>query len=44
MAGYDGVLAVEHEDPTMGRLEGLRQAVHHLAPLLLREPREQRWW
>jgi sugar phosphate isomerase/epimerase len=42
--GYDGVLAVEHEDPVMGRLEGLRKAADHLAPLLLHEPRESRWW
>jgi sugar phosphate isomerase/epimerase len=42
--GYDGVLAVEHEDPVMGRLEGLRKAVDHLAPLLLHEPGERRWW
>jgi sugar phosphate isomerase/epimerase len=42
--GYDGVIAIEHEDPTMGRLEGLRQAVRHLAPLLLHDPVEPRWW
>ena len=34
VAGYDGVIAIEHEDPTMSRLEGVRQAVRHLAPLL----------
>lgn len=44
LAGYDGVLAVEHEDPVIGRLEGLRKAYDHLAPLLLREPRDARWW
>ena len=44
LAGYDGVLAVEHEDPVIGRLEGLRKAYDHLAPLLLRESREERWW
>ena len=38
VAGYRGVLAVEHEDPTMSQGEGLRQAVAHLQPLLLREP------
>jgi len=43
-AGYDGVLAVEHEDPTMSRLEGLRKAVTHLEPLLLREPADPPWW
>ncbi len=45
LAGYDGVLAVEHEDPTMGRMDGLEQSVRHLAPLMLREPLEgARWW
>jgi sugar phosphate isomerase/epimerase len=44
IAGYDGVLAVEHEDPVVGRLEGLRKAHDHLAPLMLREPRGERWW
>jgi sugar phosphate isomerase/epimerase len=44
LAGYDGVLAVEHEDPVVGRVEGLRKAVDHLAPLLLRQPAEERWW
>jgi sugar phosphate isomerase/epimerase len=44
LAGYDGVLAVEHEDPVIGRLEGLRKALDHLEPLILREPAEKRWW
>jgi sugar phosphate isomerase/epimerase len=44
IAGYDGVLAVEHEDPTMGRLEGLRKALEHLSPLTLRDPLEDPWW
>jgi sugar phosphate isomerase/epimerase len=44
LAGYDGVLAVEHEDPVIGRHEGLRKACEHLAPLLLRDPPERRWW
>jgi sugar phosphate isomerase/epimerase len=44
VAGYDGVLAVEHEDPTMGRLEGLRQAAAHLGPIVLRDAPEPRWW
>jgi sugar phosphate isomerase/epimerase len=44
LAGYSGVLAVEHEDPTMGRLDGLAHAVRHLAPLLLREPPAPPWW
>ena len=44
VAGYDGVIAIEHEDPTMSRAEGVRQAVRHLKPLLLHEPIEARWW
>ena len=44
VAGYRGVLSVEHEDPTMSRREGLLQAVRHLSPLLLREPPGGRWW
>ena len=44
LAGYTGVLAVEHEDPTMSQIEGLRQAVEHLAPMVLREPSGERWW
>jgi sugar phosphate isomerase/epimerase len=44
LAGYDGVLAVEHEDPTMGRIEGLQKAAAALSPLLLRERPEPRWW
>jgi len=44
-AGFRGVLAVEHEDPTMSPREGLVQAVRFLSPLLLREPApEKRWW
>jgi sugar phosphate isomerase/epimerase len=45
LAGYDGVISVEHEDPTMGRLEGLRQACAHLEPLLLHDPVPgERFW
>jgi sugar phosphate isomerase/epimerase len=44
VVGYDGVLAVEHEDPTMARIEGLRKAVEHLTPLLLRDPPDPPWW
>ena len=45
MAGFRGVLAVEHEDPTMSPREGLEQAVRALAPLILREPPAgKRWW
>lgn len=42
--GFKGFLAVEHEDPTMSRMEGLRQAHRYLSPLMLSEPLEDRWW
>jgi sugar phosphate isomerase/epimerase len=45
LAGFGGVLAVEHEDPTMSPREGLVQAVRYLAPLILRDPAPKvRWW
>jgi sugar phosphate isomerase/epimerase len=45
LAGYHGVLAVEHEDPTMSPREGLVQAVRFMGPLLLRDPAPAgRWW
>ena len=44
VGGYRGVLSVEHEDPTMSRMEGLRQARDHLSPLLLHEPPDQPFW
>lgn len=43
-AGYDGVLAVEHEDPIIGRVEGLRKSYEYLSPLILREATGPRWW
>ena len=44
LAGYGGVLSIEHEDPTMSRRDGLAQAVAHLGPLLLQDPPEPKWW
>ena len=44
VAGYDGVLSVEHEDPTMSQAEGLRQAYAHLSPIILREPPPVPFW
>jgi sugar phosphate isomerase/epimerase len=45
LAGFAGVLAVEHEDPTMSPREGLVQAMRHLGPLMLRDPAPRtRWW
>lgn len=43
--GYRGAVSIEHEDPTMGRIEGLRQAARHLAPLLLKDDVSPGpWW
>ena len=44
LAGYEGVLSIEHEDPVFGRSEGAKKAVAFLAPLLIQEPRESEWW
>ena len=44
LVGYKGVVAVEHEDPTMGRIEGARRGLEFLGPLLLESSREARWW
>ncbi|MFZ4517059.1 MAG: sugar phosphate isomerase/epimerase family protein [Microthrixaceae bacterium] len=44
VAGFRGVLSVEHEDPTMGRTEGLVQAAAHLRPLLLHEAPDAPFW
>ena len=45
-ARNDGVLAVEHEVPTIGRIEGEgpEKAVAARSPQLLRDPPEPRWW
>jgi sugar phosphate isomerase/epimerase len=42
--GYRGPLTVEHEDATMGPIEGIEKAFQFLNPLLLREPFPGRWW
>jgi sugar phosphate isomerase/epimerase len=44
LVGYDGVVAVEHEDPTIGRVEGARRGLAFMRPLLPVSEREQRWW
>jgi sugar phosphate isomerase/epimerase len=44
LRGFDGHIALEHEDPTMGRDEGVRQGMEFLAPLLLRSRAERTWW
>lgn len=44
LAGYEGSVSIEHEDPLFSRDEGARKAVDFLAPLLPREPRQRPWW
>jgi sugar phosphate isomerase/epimerase len=44
LAQYTGPLTVEHEDPTMGPLDGITKAIRYLEPLVIREPFPGRWW
>lgn len=40
MIGYDGALSMEHEDPLMTPMEGLRKGVEFLQRVVLREAKE----
>lgn len=40
MIGYDGALSMEHEDPLMTPMEGLRKGVEFLQRVVLREPKQ----
>ncbi|MCS7181107.1 MAG: sugar phosphate isomerase/epimerase [bacterium] len=44
MAGYDGVLSIEHEDSLMSGEEGLKKAIEFLKNVLIREPKPKVWW
>lgn len=44
LIGYEGVLSIEHEDPVFSRREGIQKAVDFLDPLIIRTPREAKWW
>ncbi|MGH9526205.1 MAG: sugar phosphate isomerase/epimerase family protein [Terriglobales bacterium] len=44
LAGYDGVLSIEHEDSLMAVDEGLAKAATFLQRLLIRQPRPKVWW
>jgi sugar phosphate isomerase/epimerase len=44
MAGYDGVLSIEHEDALASTHEGLSSAVEMLSRVLLKEPPVEAWW
>jgi sugar phosphate isomerase/epimerase len=44
LAGYDGVLSIEHEDALASTHEGLSAAVEMLSRVLLKQPPEEAWW
>lgn len=44
LAGYDGVLSIEHEDALASTREGLSSAVAMLSRVLLTEPPAEAWW
>lgn len=44
LAGYDGVLSIEHEDALASVHEGLSSAVAMLSRVLLHEPPVEPWW
>lgn len=44
LAGYDGVLSIEHEDALASTTEGLDAAVNLLERVILREPPVEAWW
>ncbi len=44
LAGYDGVLSIEHEDVLASVDEGLGRAVAMLQRCILTEPPAQPWW
>ncbi|MFQ6100136.1 MAG: sugar phosphate isomerase/epimerase family protein [Anaerolineae bacterium] len=44
LVDYDYVLAVEHEDATMSREDGVTKAIGFLKPLIIHRPFEGRWW
>ncbi len=44
LAGYDGVLSIEHEDALLSIHEGLSAAVAMLSRVVLREPAVEPWW
>lgn len=44
VAGYNGVLSIEHEDALMSDREGFRKAVTFLKELVIREDPATPWW
>lgn len=44
LAGYDGVISIEHEDALASEHEGLSMAIAMLERAILREPPVEAWW
>lgn len=44
LANYTGAISIEHEDPILGRDEGVEKAIDYLKPLIIRAPMPTRWW
>lgn len=44
IAGYDGAISIEHEDPLMSAEEGFSKAVGFLKGILLYETPGEMWW
>ena len=44
LAGYDGVISIEHEDSLMSVNEGFTSAVEFLKDVVIQEPATQAWW
>lgn len=44
LAGYDGVLSIEHEDSLMSVEEGFTKAVEFLKDVVIREQPAEAWW
>jgi sugar phosphate isomerase/epimerase len=44
IAGYDGVISIEHEDSLLSRDEGLSRAVEFLQRIVPDEPPDEPWW
>ena len=44
LAGYDGVLSIEHEDALLSVHEGLSSALAMLSRVVAREPAVEPWW
>ena len=44
MCGFDGTLAIEHEDSLMSIKEGLEKAVSFLKNIIICEEPAQMWW